>query len=148
MILNDVHQGVQKRKKRKRIGRGTGSGHGKTAGHGHKGYYSRAGSSRRLSFEGGQMPFARRVAKRGFNNKKFADVVFALNVSVLQAAFEAGDEVTPTELVARGLVKGKFDAIKILGNGQLDIQLNVSVHRFSKTAEDKITAAGGTATRV
>jgi len=148
MILNDVHQGVEKRKKRKRIGRGTGSGHGKTAGKGHKGYYSRAGSSRRLSFEGGQMPFARRVAKRGFNNKKFADVVVALNVSALQATFAAGDQVTPTELGARGLVKGRFDAIKILGNGQLDIKLDVTAHRFSKTAEDKITAAGGTANRV
>ena len=75
MILNDVHEGIQKRKPRKRIGRGPGSGHGKTSGRGHKGFYSRSGSSRRRGFEGGQMPLFRRVAKRGFNNAAFADTV-------------------------------------------------------------------------
>ena len=72
MILDDVHRGIVKNKKRKRVGRGPGSGHGKTSTRGHNGYYSRSGSSRRLSFEGGQMPLARRIAKRGFSNKAFA----------------------------------------------------------------------------
>ncbi len=84
MILNDVHQGVQTRKRPKRIGRGTGSGHGKTAGRGHKGFFSRAGSSRRTGFEGGQMPLFRRVAKRGFNNAQFAPEVVVVNVSALE----------------------------------------------------------------
>ena len=104
MILDDVHRGIQKRKARKRVGRGPGSGHGKTAGRGHKGYYSRAGASRRLGFEGGQMPLARRVAKRGFNNKAFADVVAIVNTSSLQARFEDGAEVTP-----EALIKTRFD---------------------------------------
>ncbi|GAB4147922.1 MAG: 50S ribosomal protein L15 [Planctomycetaceae bacterium] len=145
MILDDVHRGIHKRKKRKRIGRGPGSGHGKTSGRGHKGYYSRAGSSRRVGFEGGQMPLARRIAKRGFNNKQFATVVKILNLSTLEQAFESGDEVTPESLQAKGLVKGRFDVIKVLGDGELTKKLSVRVHRFSKSAEEKIAAAGGTA---
>ena len=90
MILNDVHEGIAKRKPRKRIGRGVGSGHGKTAGRGHKGYYSRSGSSRRVGFEGGQMPLFRRVAKRGFNNAAFADTVVIINVGQLDKAFDDG----------------------------------------------------------
>lgn len=148
MILDDVHRGIKANKTRKRVGRGPGSGHGKTAGRGHKGYYSRSGSSRRLGFEGGQMPLARRVAKRGFNNKAFATVVANLNVSDLEKVFESGDTVTIEVLIERGLVKGKFDVVKILGDGELTLKLDVSAHRFSKSAEEKITAAGGTATRL
>ena len=81
MILDDVHRGIKKTKKRKRIGRGPGSGHGKTAGRGHKGYYSRSGSSRRVGFEGGQMPIFRIVAKRGFNNRAFAPKVAIVNIA-------------------------------------------------------------------
>lgn len=148
MILDDVHRGIQKRKARKRVGRGPGSGHGKTAGRGHKGYYSRAGASRRLGFEGGQMPLARRVAKRGFNNKAFATVVAIVNTSSLQSAFEDGAEVTPELLISKDLVSGKFDVIKILGDGDLSVKLSVTAHRFSKSAEDKIQAAGGTVHRI
>ena len=134
MILNDVHQGIQKNKKRKRVGRGPGSGHGKTSSRGHKGYGSRAGSSKRLGHEGGQMPLFRRVAKRGFNNAQFAVTVAVVNVCDLDAAFEDGAEVTPEILKARGLAKGKFDEVKILGNGELTKKLSVSAHRFSKSA--------------
>ena len=148
MILDDVHRGIQKRKARKRVGRGPGSGHGKTAGRGHKGYYSRAGASRRLGFEGGQMPLARRVAKRGFNNKAFATVVAIVNTSSLQSAYEDGAEVNPESLIAKDLVSGRFDVIKILGDGDLTLKLTITAHRFSKSAEEKIQAAGGTINRI
>lgn len=143
MILNDVHVGIQKNKKRKRIGRGTGSGHGKTAGRGHKGFFSRAGSSRRTGFEGGQMPLFRRVAKRGFSNAAFAAEVVIVNVGQLESAFEAGSEVTPELLVSRGIIPSRFDEVKVLADGELTKALTVSAHRFSASAEQKITAAGG-----
>lgn len=144
MILDDVHRGIEKRPNRKRIGRGPGSGHGKTAGKGHKGEYARSGGKRRLSFEGGQMPLARRIAKRGFSNAYFSLQVAIVNLSALESTFESGSEVTPESLLAKGLISGKFDAVKILGNGQLGKKLTVSAHRFSKSAEQKIAAAGGT----
>lgn len=145
MIITDVNSGISRHKKKKRVGRGMGSGHGKTCGHGHKGYFSRAGSSRRLSFEGGQMPLARRIAKRGFNNKVFATDVAVVNLGSLDTAFADGDEVTPEALVAKGLIKSRFDELKILGDGGLTKKLTVNAHRFSKSAEDKIAGAGGTA---
>ncbi|MCA9008041.1 MAG: 50S ribosomal protein L15, partial [Planctomycetaceae bacterium] len=119
MIIDDVHRGIQKNKARKRVGRGPGSGQGKTAGRGHKGYYSRRGASRRVGFSGGQMPLARIIAKRGFNNNQFADKVLAINVSVLDAKFQNGETVNPTTLAERGLAKGNFDYIKVLGDGDL-----------------------------
>ena len=143
MILNDVHVGIQKQKKRKRIGRGTGSGTGKTAGRGHKGFYSRSGSSRRTGFEGGQMPLFRRVAKRGFNNRQFAAEVVVINVSKLSDSFEAGASVTPEILVERGLIPTRFDRVKVLGNGELTKALTITAHQFSGSAEQKIAAAGG-----
>ncbi len=109
MILDDVHRGISKRRRRKRVGRGPGSGHGKTAGRGHKGYGSRAGASRRRGFQGGQMPLFRRMAKRGFNNKAFADVVEIVNVGTLEERFEKGDTVDLASLRSRGLAKGRFD---------------------------------------
>jgi large subunit ribosomal protein L15 len=143
MIIDDVHRGIHKHRKRKRIGRGQGSGQGKTAGRGHKGAGSRSGFSERTGFSGGQMPLFRRVAKRGFNNKAFADVVAIINVSALEKAFDDGATVNPENLVEKGLASGRFDAIKVLGNGELKKKLNVQAHRFSKSAEEKITAAGG-----
>ena len=144
MILDDVHRGISKRKNRKRVGRGPGSGHGKTSGRGHKGYGSRAGASRRRGFQGGQMPLFRRMAKRGFNNKAFADVVAILNVATLEETFEKGDTVDLESLQAKGLAKGRFDLLKILGQGDLSKSLTVTAHRFSKSAVEKIEAAGGT----
>ena len=148
MILNDVHTGIQKRKPRKRIGRGIGSGHGKTSGRGHKGYYSRSGSRRRHGFEGGQMPLFRRVAKRGFNNAAFADTVVIINVGQLEKAFDDGAEITVDTLVSRGLVPSRHDALKVLGDGELTKKFVVKAHRFSRSAEEKIVAVGGKFERV
>ncbi|MCO8120235.1 50S ribosomal protein L15 [Stieleria sp. TO1_6] len=143
MNLNDVHRGIQKNRKRKRIGRGPGSGTGKTAGRGHKGHKSRSGYSRKPSFQGGAMPMFRRIPKRGFNNR-WALSVFAVNVGKLNDNFEDGDEVTLEAMSAKDVAKGTFDEVKILGDGELTKKLTVSAHRFSKSAEEKITAAGGT----
>ncbi|MCH9654935.1 MAG: 50S ribosomal protein L15 [Planctomycetes bacterium] len=148
MIIDDVHRGIKKHKKRKRVGRGPGSGHGKTSTRGHNGYGSRSGSSRRTSFEGGQTPLALRVAKRGFNNKQFASKVAVVNVAALELAFENGDEITPEILAEKGLAKGRFDQVKILGNGDLSKKLTVAAHLFSQSAETKIEAAGGTVSRI
>lgn len=145
MIITDVNTGVARRKKRKRVGRGVGSGHGKTCGHGHKGYYSRSGSSKRLGFEGGQMPLARRIAKRGFNNKAFATDIAVVNLGSLESAFADGDEVTPAALVSKGLIKTRFEELKVLGDGELTKKLTVQSHRFSRSAEEKIAAVGGSA---
>lgn len=143
MIIDDVHRGIQKRKKRKRIGRGPGSGHGKTAGRGHKGYGSRSGSSRRRGFAGGQMPLQRIIAKRGFNNNQFAAKVLEINVSTLEARFASGDTVNLESLREKGLAKGQFDVVKILGKGELTKKLTVQVDRVSQGAAEKITKAGG-----
>lgn len=143
MIIDDVHHGITKRKKRKRLGRGPGSGHGKTSGRGHKGAGSRRGNSARIGFAGGQMPLFRLVAKRGFNNAAFADKVLAINVATLEKHFAAGEEVTPETLAARGLAKAKHDFIKILGDGELTVKLAVKGVKVSKGAAEKIQAAGG-----
>lgn len=148
MILNDVHTGIQKRKPRKRIGRGSGSGHGKTSGRGHKGYYSRSGSRRRHGFEGGQMPFFRRVAKRGFNNAAFADRVVIVNVGQLNKAFDEGSEITVELLVSKGMVPSRHDALKVLGDGELTKKFTIKANHFSRSAEEKIVAAGGRFDRV
>ena len=145
MILDDVHRGITKHKTRKRIGRGTGSGHGKTSGRGHKGFYSRSGSSQRTGFEGGQTPLFMRIAKRGFSNNAFRLKVAVVNLSTLDTVFEDGATVGLEELIGRGLTNGKFDIIKILGNGDLSKKLTVKAHRFSESAKAKIAAAGGTA---
>lgn len=144
MKLHDVNQGIRKHRKRRRIGRGPGSGHGKTAGRGHKGAKSRAGYSRHPIFQGGAMPLVRRVPKRGFNNR-FALTVAEINVAALEAAFEAGQEVNPEVLRERSLVKGRYDVLKVLGNGELTKGLKVSAHRFSASAKEKIEKAGGEA---
>jgi large subunit ribosomal protein L15 len=143
MNLDEVHRGINKFKKRRRIGRGPGSGHGKTAGRGHKGQRSRAGFSVHPTFEGGQMPLVRRIPKRGFNNK-WARIVAVVNVGDLDGAFEAGDEVTPDSLKGKNLAKCRYDDLKILGNGELTKKLTVSAHRFSQSAIEKIEKAGGT----
>ena len=143
MSLHDVHRGITKNKKRRRIGRGPGSGHGKTSGHGHKGQKSRAGASSHPIFQGGAMPLVRRVPKRGFHNK-FALIVVSVNVSDLESRFEAGEEITPEVIAAKSLVKSRFDLLKILGDGQIVKKFKVCAHRFSKPAKEKIEKAGGT----
>ena len=144
MNLHDVHRGIKKHKKRRRVGRGTGSGRGKTAARGHKGQKSRAGYSHSAVFQGGAMPLVRRVPKRGFNNR-FAEIVANVNVSDLETAFQAGEDVTPDTLRERNLAKGRYDILKVLGDGELTKSLKVSAHRFSKSAKEKIEKAGGEA---
>jgi large subunit ribosomal protein L15 len=144
MQLHDVHQGIHRRKKRKRVGRGTGSGHGKTSSKGHKGHASRQGFKLSPIFEGGQMPLARRIPKRGFFNGAFKKVYAIVNLDDLEARFEAGSVVDERALRSRGLVKGQeFDGIKILGNGALTKALEVHATKFSGSAAEKIAAAGG-----
>jgi len=126
-----------------RVGRGPGSGNGKTCGRGQNGQGSRSGSGGRLYFEGGQMPLQRRVPKRGFHNLH-AVVVVNVNVGQLDA-FDAGTEVTVELLMERGLINGRFDRLKVLGNGELTKKLTVKAHGFSAGATAKIEAAGGKA---
>ena len=125
-----------------RRGRGHGSGNGKTAGKGHKGQKARSGATR-PGFEGGQMPLYRRLPKRGFNNK-WAKEYATVNVGDLNR-FEANTEVTPELLREVGLVKQVIDGVKILGDGELDRALTVKAVKFTKTAAEKINAAGGKA---
>ncbi len=144
MNISDIHRGVKKNRPRKRLGRGIGSGHGKTAGRGHKGQWARNGVSFLSIFEGGTMPLVRRVPKRGFNNR-WAKTVLVVNLGDLNGAFKSGDHVTPESLAAANLVKGNYDELKILGDGDVTKKLKISAHRFSKTASEKIAAAGGEA---
>jgi len=144
MNLNDVHRGIRKHKRRKRVGRGPGSGHGKTCGRGHKGQGSRAGFSLHPTFEGGQMPLVRRIPKRGFHNR-WALVVATVNVGDLEGAFDDGAEVTPETLRTKNLAKCRYDVLKVLGDGTLTKKLTVSAHRFSKSALEKIRSSGGEA---
>lgn len=132
-------------KAKKRLGRGTGSGLGKTSGRGHKGQNARSGGGVRPGFEGGQMPLFRRLPKRGFTNN-FAKVYAQINVEDLNV-FEAGAEVTPEILIERGLVKKAKakDGIRVLGNGELTVALNVKATHFTKSAKEKIESAGGKA---
>lgn len=128
-------------KKRRRKGRGIGSRLGKTAGRGHKGAGQRTGNTKPAWFEGGQMPIARRVPKFGFTNI-FAKRWAIVNVGDLER-FEAGAVVDEAALKGAGLIKGRYDFIKILGDGELELALTVVAHKFSASAENKITAAGG-----
>ena len=146
MNINEVNAQATASRKPRRVGRGVGSGRGKTSQRGHKGFGSRSGSSMSPVFEGGQMPLIRRVPKRGFNNKTFADVVIGINVVDLENCFNVGDKVTPETLVSNGIVKKVFDKIKILGDGELSKSLEVSAHAFSAGAQKKIEAAGGKVT--
>lgn len=144
MKLHELSPAAGSTKDRKRIGRGAGSGQGKTAGKGHKGQKARAGRGMRPGFEGGQMPLQRRLPKRGFNNI-FRNVVVTVNVSDLEAKFESGAVVDTDALKAAGLVKNYFDAVKVLGNGELTKSLEVKVNAYSESAKQKIEAAGGKA---
>lgn len=144
MNLNDVHRGVARRKKRKRVGRGIGSGRGKTCGRGHKGQRSRSGYSVHPTFEGGQTSLVRRIPKRGFHNR-FAQTVAAINLGDLEGRFDDGAEVTPETLKAANLAKGRYDLLKVLADGQLTKRLTVCAHRFSRQAVEKIEKAGGQA---
>jgi len=141
MKLHNLQPAEGSRQARKRVGRGHGSGHGKTAGRGTKGQWARTGGGVRPGFEGGQMPLYRRLPKRGFNNKW--KTFFALvNVQDLEV-FPAGSIVEESSLKAVGLVKNSLDGVKILGTGEVTRPLTVRAKAFSKSAAEKITAAGG-----
>ena len=127
----------------KRKGRGHATGNGKTAGRGHKGQKARSGGGTRIGFEGGQMPLARRIPKRGFNNI-FAKPLTSLNVSMLER-FNDGDVIDAEVLIGAGLISKAPYGVKILGNGEITKKLTVKAAAFSETAKQKIEAAGGKA---
>ncbi|MEQ1829008.1 MAG: 50S ribosomal protein L15 [Pirellula sp.] len=143
MNLEEVNKEIVTNRARRRVGRGIGSKTGKTSARGHNGHKSRSGYSRHPIFNGGDMPMVRRIPKRGFNNR-WAVTVFGVNLGVIDAAFSAGEEVTPTSLRDKGLVKVRCDEIKILGDGELTKKLKFTVTRISESAKEKITKAGGT----
>lgn len=141
MELSNLKPKKGSRHAKKRVGRGPGSGHGKTSSRGEKGQKSRSGYSSQIGFEGGQMPLHRRLPKRGFTNifKKEYDV---LNLSDLEQ-FEAGSTVDREALTSAGVVRKSAKGVKVLGNGEITRKLTVHADKFSKTAKEKIEAAGG-----
>lgn len=143
MKLEELKPAAGARKKEKRIGRGQGSGHGKTSTKGHKGQAARSGGVKPAGFEGGQMPLQRRIPKRGFRN--INRVAYAV-VNLRELAALGGTEpVTPELLMKRGVVKDMRDGLKVLGMGEVTVPLTVRAHKFSKSAVEKIQAAGGKA---
>ncbi len=148
MMIHDITSKAGKYKSRKRIGRGPGSGHGKTSGRGHKGAGSRSGNRRRAYFEGGQMTWARRMPKRGFTNVQFRTEYHIVNLKDISDRFADGDAVTAETLKAKGLIRDTKKPIKILGEGDLTVKVDVTANKLSKSAEAKVTAAGGTVTVV
>ncbi|HOW22129.1 MAG TPA: 50S ribosomal protein L15 [Sedimentibacter sp.] len=143
MKLHELKPNPGSTKNRKRLGRGTASGQGKTAGRGSKGQGSRSGGLKGPGFEGGNIPLYRKLPKRGFTNI-FATQYAELNVEVLNQ-FDDGTEITPELLKSVGILKKQLDGVKILGNGELEKKLTVKAHKFSKSAVEKIEAAGGKA---
>lgn len=144
MNLHSLTPAQNSTKGSKRVGRGQGSGKGGTSTRGHKGAQSRSGYSRKIGFEGGQMPIYRILPKRGFKNINRVEYN-AINISTLQYIFEKTNisEITPEVLISNGLVK-KRDLIKVLGKGELSCKLTVSAHAFSATAKEAIEKNGGT----
>ncbi|MDF2563802.1 MAG: ribosomal protein [Massilibacillus sp.] len=141
MKLHELAPAAGSKKVRTRVGRGLGSGLGKTSGRGHKGQNSRSGGGVRTGFEGGQMPLYRRLPKRGFFNV-FGSEYAEVNVETLNR-FEDGSTVDPVALIEAGVLKNVHDGVRILGNGEITKKLTVIANGFTKSAEVKITAAGG-----
>jgi large subunit ribosomal protein L15 len=144
VALNDLKPAKGSVRARKRVGRGPGSGLGKTSGRGEKGQKSRSGYSRKVGFEGGQMPLHRRVPKRGFTNARFRKDMSYVNVGRLEA-FEPGTIVTPEVLIKHGLIRKVRDGVKVLAKGSLSKALTVRAHQFSAKAQELIAGAGGKA---
>ncbi len=143
MELHNLQPAAGAKHKRKRVGRGHGSGNGKTAGRGHKGQKSRSGYSRKLGFEGGQMPINRRLPKRGFYHEKrhgFAEV----NLDLLAVKFDDGAVITTEMLREQGIVKMQAGGVKLLGRGDLGKKFTIKVEAASASAREKVAAAGGT----
>ncbi len=140
--LNSLRPAKGSTHKKKRVGRGPGSGLGKTAGRGEKGQKSRSGYSRKIGFEGGQMPLHRRLPKRGFTNI-FKKEWLEVSLAALEKNFNADEEITPEVLHDRGIIKKAKHDVVVLGNGEVSKPLRVSAHRFTKSARAKIEKAGG-----
>jgi large subunit ribosomal protein L15 len=143
MKLHELKPNPGAKHRRKRLGCGESSGLGKTSGRGHKGQKSRSGGGVRPGFEGGQMPLHRRLPKKGFSNVAFRPTVAVVNVSQLNERFEDGETVSEETLRAKGLVSGRCDLVKVLGNGEIERKLTVTVDAASATAKAKIEKAGG-----
>jgi large subunit ribosomal protein L15 len=143
MKLHTIKPNKGARSKIKRLGKGESSGLGKTSGKGHKGQKSRSGGRVRAGFEGGQMPLHRRLPKKGFSNVAFRDTVAVVNVAQLEAKFDDGAVVDEAGLRSVGLIKGRIDKVKVLGQGDLTKKLKVQVDLASASAREKIEKAGG-----
>ena len=144
MDLTNVHAGCQKRKGKRRVGRGIGSGHGKTGGRGHKGQFTSAGARLPgITFVGGQTPLFRRLPKRGFSNGMFAREFNVVNVGDIDAVYSTDEEVNVGSLRDKGLAKKSLDGVRILGEGDVTKKLVIKAHHFSKSAREKIEAKGG-----
>ncbi|MEO6846480.1 MAG: 50S ribosomal protein L15 [Chthoniobacterales bacterium] len=141
--LHNLKPAPGAKKRRKRVGRGESSGKGKTSGKGHKGQKARSGGSIRIGFEGGQMPLYRRLPKRGFNNAQFKTIFGIVNLETLEAKFNVGDVINEQSLRERGILKGSFDGIKILGRGEITKKFSFEVDQISASAKDKVEKAGG-----
>jgi large subunit ribosomal protein L15 len=148
MMIHEITEKVGKYKTRKRIGRGRGSGSGKTSGRGHKGAGSRSGYSRRPAFEGGQMQYFRRIPKRGFSNAQFKTVYHIVNLAAITSHFKKAANIDITALVEAGLVRNFKNPVKVLGDGDLSVALNITADKFSASAVKKIEAAGGSVTLI
>ncbi len=144
MKLHELSPAAGSKKEVKRIGRGPASGQGKTAGKGHKGQKARAGRGMQIGFEGGQMPLQRRLPKRGFVNI-FAKNIVTVNVGTLNAKFDDGAVIDVEALKAAGIIKNRFDGVKILSNGDVTKKFTVKADAYSGAAKEKIEAAGGKA---
>jgi large subunit ribosomal protein L15 len=144
MDLSTVHEGINRRTQKKRVGRGIGSGMGKTSTRGAKGQWASAGAKKPSPvFEGGQMPLFRRIPKRGFSHATWDESFHIVNVGDLER-FDNGATVDAAALKTARLAKGPADGVRILGNGELSKKLTVKAHHFSKSAKEKIEAKGGT----
>lgn len=148
MRLHDLRPAEGSRKRKRRVGRGIAAGQGKTAGRGTKGTGARQGGGKSLYFEGGQLPFVRRLPfKRGFTNV-FRIVHQEVNLDILQEHFPKGGEVTPAILAEKRLIRDAYEPVVILGRGELTAKLDVKAHRFTKGAQEAIEKAGGSVTRL
>ena len=143
MRLHDIKPNKGAKHRRKRLGSGESSGLGKTCGRGHKGQKSRSGGGPRSTFEGGQMPLYRRLPKRGFNNANFKKIYAVVNVGLLEDSFDEGALINDQSLREQGIVKGRYDGIKILGAGEVSKKFKLSVNKVSDSAKEKIEKAGG-----
>lgn len=146
MDLSTVHHGVNKLRRKKRVGRGPGSGHGKTSTRGSKGQWASAGAKKPTAvFEGGQMQLFRRIPKRGFSHATWSKHFLVVNVGDLDKHFGDGATIDHDALRQAGLANGPADGIRVLGEGEVTKKLTVKAHHFSKSAAEKIAAKGGTA---